>query len=112
MQRHEVDSLLNSQRELLLSVQQINVQQQGGGGGGAAQAALSTEHVQLLHQVQEKLAAFRADSFAQQKLPVTGCATTCLSPTYFLIFSTLQLCVTLGYLMYKSSKEAAAKKFY
>nr|XP_037278586.1 protein ERGIC-53-like [Rhipicephalus microplus] len=127
MQRHEVDSLLNSQRELLLSVQQIktlaaevqqktgtllSVQQQGGGGGGAAQAALSTEHVQLLHQVQEKLAAFRADSFAQQKLPVTGCATTCLSPTYFLIFSTLQLCVTLGYLMYKSSKEAAAKKFY
>ncbi|KAH6929873.1 hypothetical protein HPB50_006436 [Hyalomma asiaticum] len=81
MQRHEVDSLLNSQRELLLSVQQIktlaaevqqktgtllSVQQQGGAAGGAAQAALSTEHVKLLHQVQEKLAAFKADSFAQQ----------------------------------------------
>ncbi|KAK8780566.1 hypothetical protein V5799_018093, partial [Amblyomma americanum] len=81
MQRHEVDSLLNSQRELLLSVQQIktlaaevqqktgtllSVQQQGGAGGAGAAASLSTEHVQLLHQVQEKLASFRADNLAQQ----------------------------------------------
>lgn len=126
IQRHEVDSLLNSQRELLLSVQQIktlaaevqqktgtllSVQQQGG-AGGAAQASLSTEHVQLLHQVQEKLAAFRGEALSAQKLPATGCATSCVSTTYFLLFSALQLAVLLGYSMYKSSKEAAAKKFY
>ncbi|CAN7951616.1 unnamed protein product [Ixodes pacificus] len=42
----------------------------------------------------------------------TGCATSCLSTTHFLLFATLQLAVTLGYLVYRSSKEAAAKKFY
>ncbi|KAH9367455.1 hypothetical protein HPB48_007538 [Haemaphysalis longicornis] len=126
IQRHEVDSLLNSQRELLLSVQQIktlaaevqqktgtllSVQQQGGGGGGGAQqAALSTEHVQLLHQVQEKLAAFRGEALSAQKLPATGCATSCVSTTYFLLFSALQLAVLLGYSMYKEEEQGATRR--
>jgi mannose-binding lectin 1 len=36
----------------------------------------------------------------------------CVSSAYLLIFLAAQLACIIGYLMYRSSREAAAKKFY
>ncbi|CAN8013792.1 unnamed protein product [Ixodes persulcatus] len=119
LQRHEAESLLSSQRELLQTVAQVKsfvaevhqrtatLQHQGAGGT----QGLTAEQLQVLHQVRDSVASMHRDVSNNQPQR-TGCATSCLSTTHFLLFATLQLAVTLGYLVYRSSKEAAAKKFY
>lgn len=120
MQRHEVESLLNSQRELLLSVQQIKTfvaevqqktgtlvagqQQQQGGSTG-----LTPDQAQMLAQMRDSLSTLHNTVSSPQK---GDCATSCLSSSYFFLFSAVQLAILIGYMMYRSSKEAAAKKFY
>ncbi|CAN7983434.1 unnamed protein product, partial [Ixodes hexagonus] len=107
LQRHEAESLLNSQRELLQTVAQVksfvaevhqrtaNLHQQGGAAQG-----LTADQLQVLHQVRDSVASMHRDVSNNQPQR-TGCATACLSTTHFLLFATLQLAVTLGYLVYR-----------
>ncbi|XP_013405149.1 protein ERGIC-53-like isoform X2 [Lingula anatina] len=117
MRRHEVDSLLNSQRDvsnmindvkfLVSDIQKRSAQAQGPGGGDPFASQ------QLLHQIRDNMNELKTDLLSR---PNQGCPPvqggSCLTPAYFFIFMGAQLAMMIGYIVYRNSKEAAAKKFY
>ncbi|XP_072034073.1 protein ERGIC-53-like [Amphiura filiformis] len=132
IQRHEVDTILNTQQELQRSIRDVrnlvgdvhtktgviyNKQSQGGGqqgfGGGGGGDVLS-------HEMRDTLKTLRSDMSNLINRPESKSAPcppmpdypACLSTTYFLLFVILQVGLFFVYVGYRSKQDAAAKKFY
>lgn len=122
MARHEVDTLLNTQNEITRKVRELTgvigeVQQKtaviytrgDSGGGGNAPGYLDHEIKDTLKQLNDDV---RKMSSRPQAIS-GGCPEpTCLTPITFIVFAIIQTAIFLFYFMYRSSQEAAAKKFY
>ncbi|GFN88970.1 ergic-53 like protein [Plakobranchus ocellatus] len=124
IQRHEVDRVLNNQNSLLQQLGELKytiadvqqkamaIQSQGGqrAGGGALQDPIA------LHEFKDKMNNVANDvrtllnrPQGQVQCPSTG---GCLSTTFFLIALVVQFVLTIGYMVYRSNRDAQAKKFY
>ncbi|XP_013776768.1 protein ERGIC-53-like [Limulus polyphemus] len=122
--RHEVEAMLNNQREMVqasrdMKAYVVDIHQRTGniiaaqktGGGQVFEGhTVLNELKDGLNIVKRDLASVNAKTQANPCPPVQ--AVNCLTPVYFFIFMGVQLAVMIGYIMYKSNKEAQAKKFY
>ncbi|XP_071551294.1 protein ERGIC-53-like isoform X2 [Panulirus ornatus] len=127
IRRHEVDSILNNQRDIVQAARDIrnfvteihqkstqlltNSQKPQ----GTVQPVGYDLHV-TLNEMKEGLNIVKRDlGAASQKLSSPGgsCPTvSCVSTGLFISFMVIQLVLLIGYIMYRDNKEAQAKKFY
>ncbi|XP_072173780.1 protein ERGIC-53-like [Diadema setosum] len=129
MQRHEVDSILNTQRELQQSVRDIrsvvgDVQTkagliynrqptQGGTQMNQGNPLVNHEMQDKINSIQDQvLQLVRRPEVKQQGCPPMPEMPSCLTPTLFFFFVLCQFLVIFLYMAYRSKQEAAAKKFY
>ncbi|XP_030828281.1 protein ERGIC-53-like [Strongylocentrotus purpuratus] len=129
MQRHEVDSLLNTQRELQQSVRDIrnvvgDVQNKAGliynrqptnQGAQMNQGNPLADHEMLdkINSIQDSVLKLTHRPETQQAIcPPAPDMPSCLTPTLFFVFAFIQIFVIFLYTVYRSKQEAAAKKFY
>lgn len=132
IQRHEVDSLLTSIRDLAQQTRdlkqvtdtvltKVNSQQGQGHGGGSQdfgsmnplQQQLSTDVKIPLQNLQNDVRQLLARPAPERPAPCPPVeAPNCVSSITLLIFLVIQAVVFFAYSFYKSSREAAAKKFY
>lgn len=123
IQRHEVEALIGNQKEVVqnsrelknLLAQQQNAQQPQGNAQQQIQFSqqLLTEIRDGINIVKREIGNVGARMGAVPA-GVNACppSPSCVSNTYFFLFLFIHLLVLLGYSIYKSNKEAQAKKFY
>ncbi|KAF4528690.1 hypothetical protein B566_EDAN015502 [Ephemera danica] len=128
--RHEVDNIINTQRDLINTAKELKAYlveiHQRSASIMQAQEKQGTAHVvggsydsqQLAAELRDGLNTVKRDvAAAAQRLtaqppvacpPITGCVST----TIFVVVAVVQLFILLGYSIYRDSKESQAKKFY
>ncbi|KAM3938327.1 protein ERGIC-53 isoform 1-T1 [Leptodactylus fuscus] len=118
----ELEALLSGQREVFKHVSEMRnsmseaLRQVSGNAGGAA----VYENTQHFNDIKEHLHLVKRDieTIVQRNLPheKQKCpeipAPSCLSTAHFFIFVAVQSILFIGYIMYKTQQEAAAKKFF
>ncbi|XP_048750391.2 protein ERGIC-53-like [Ostrea edulis] len=130
IKRHEVDQVMSNQaqimndardiKQVIYDVQQRTGQIQGniGMGGGSQGGGGFPQDVQnIIYKLQENMNFVRSDltNIANKPQGQVHCPevqTNCLSPMLFFVAIALQLLFIIGYMVYRSNKEAQAKKFY
>ncbi|XP_070537352.1 protein ERGIC-53-like [Ptychodera flava] len=129
IKRHEVDSVLNTQRDISNSVREIrsvmsDVQQKASaiqmnqGKQGQNQGGLDMNLV--IHELKDNLKTVKNDvSYLTNRpepkppqCPEIPEQTGCVSPLHFYILLILQVVVVIGYVSYRHKQEANAKKFF
>ncbi|CAG0894759.1 unnamed protein product [Cyprideis torosa] len=122
IRRHEVDQILNTQRELAQLGRDVKAyvtdihqksatilngvqQKQGQGQGGI----MSTEISGSLAEIKAMVTSLKKDG---KKSGRDSDCPTCIPPSLFFITVFLQLAIILGYHKFRESKEAQAKKFF
>lgn len=130
IKRHEVDSLLNNQRDIVQTARDIKnfvseIHQKSNQliahsqkAQGSVQPVGYDLHV-TLNEMKEGLNIVKRDlGMANQRLnavPVggQGCPTvSCVSTGIFVTCMVIQVVLLIGYIIYRDNKEAQAKKFY
>ncbi|XP_073536860.1 protein ERGIC-53 [Phyllobates terribilis] len=121
--QQELEALLSGQREVFKHVSEMRNSMSetlrlasGNQHGGAA----GYENTQHFNDIKEHLHLVKRDieSLVQKNLPheKQKCpeipSPSCLSTAHFLMFVAVQSVLFIGYIMYKSQQEAAAKKFF
>ncbi|ELU17604.1 hypothetical protein CAPTEDRAFT_19831 [Capitella teleta] len=118
--KYDVDEILRSQRSVADSVQLIHSRvnelhkNQGATGGNKAQYD-STGH---FNEIKNHINTLQNDvrGISNAKGPELKCpevvTPSCVSSTMFLFIAIFQMIVFIGYSVYRSSKDAQAKKFY
>ncbi|XP_050723841.1 protein ERGIC-53-like isoform X1 [Eriocheir sinensis] len=130
IRRHEVDSILNNQRDIVQTARDIKtfvteIHQKSNqllGNSQKPQGSVQPVGYDLhvtLNEMKEGLNIVKRDlGTANQRLSGglgggAGCpSVSCVSTTIFITFMVLQIVLLIGYIMYRDSKEAQAKKFY
>lgn len=131
IQRHEFESLLGSQREILQNsrdvrnmVSQPASAQAGAAGGGAAPVGSNPLHTQLLTEVRDGInvlrkemaqvgTRFMASGNGGSAGAQVGCppAPSCTSPVLMGLLVAVNLIVTIGFFVWRDKKDGP-KKFY
>ncbi|KAK8745592.1 hypothetical protein OTU49_000277, partial [Cherax quadricarinatus] len=129
IRRHEVDSILNNQRDIVQTARDIKnfvneIHQKSSQlltnsqkPQGSVQPVGYDLHV-TLNEMKEGLNIVKRDlGTANQRLSSApggvGCpSVSCVSTGLFIAFTVIQLVLLIGYIMYRDNKEAQAKKFY
>ncbi|BFZ26129.1 hypothetical protein BsWGS_29168 [Bradybaena similaris] len=123
IQRHEVDKVLNNQNSLLQQLadlkfvvndvqQKINgIQNKGTGSAGVTDQMALHEIKDRMNNVGNDVKALLGRPQANVQCPPSS-SNNCLSATVFFIALVAQFVLTIGYFVYRSNKEAQAKKFY
>uniref|UniRef100_A0A8D0LBI1 Lectin, mannose binding 1 n=1 Tax=Sphenodon punctatus TaxID=8508 RepID=A0A8D0LBI1_SPHPU len=110
--RH-VNEMRNSMSETLRLVSGI---QHPGSIGGAYETTQHfndiKEHLHIVKRDIEHLVQRNMPSNEKPKCPELPPLPSCLSTAHFFIFVAVQTVVFVGYIMYRSQQEAAAKKFF
>jgi mannose-binding lectin 1 len=130
MNRHEVEALLGNQREVVQTARELKtilMQQQSQQQQQHVQQPVDGQNAQqnqlnhqILNEVRDGINVVKREvgniGVKVNTMPsqAVGCppVPTCLSTFSFSAIMLLHLTVILGYLLYKSNKEAQAKKFY
>ncbi|XP_077993301.1 protein ERGIC-53-like [Glandiceps talaboti] len=129
IKRHEVDNVLNTQREISNSVREIrtlvgDVQQKATyiqqNQGQAAQKSGNLDMNLIVHELQDNLKTVKRDvSYLSSRpepqapqCPEIPAQSGCVSPVHFYVLLILQVVVVIGYVSYKHKQEANAKKFF
>ncbi|CAL1538589.1 unnamed protein product [Lymnaea stagnalis] len=124
IQRHEVDRLINNQNSLLQQigdlkyiindVQQkaIAIQNQAGTGGGVQDKMALHEMKDRISNVANDIQLLINKPQANLQCPPPSPSNNCLSSSVFFVALVIQFVLTIGYMVYRSNKEAQAKKFY
>ncbi|XP_053557146.1 protein ERGIC-53 [Bombina bombina] len=122
--RHELDSLLTSQREVLRQVGEMRSSVSETlrlVSGSQHTGSAGYETTQHFNDIKEHLHVVKRDiehlvqknlPHEKQKCPDLPPFPSCLTTTHFLVFVAIQTVLFAGYIMYKSQQEAAAKKFF
>ncbi|XP_042224956.1 protein ERGIC-53-like isoform X2 [Homarus americanus] len=129
IRRHEVDSILNNQRDIVQTARDIQkfvneIHQKSNQLLSTSQKPQGTVqpvgydlHV-TLNEMKEGLNIVRRDLGAATQRMSAGpggvaCPTvSCVSTGLFIAFMVIQVVLLIGYIMYRDNKEAQAKKFY
>jgi len=126
IQRHEVDNILAASRELVASTREIknllvsmnSKQDQGGAKPGSYG---NFDFSGSVNELREGINSLKRDVGAvSQRVhsqpsagALDGCPTvSCVSSTVAVVMGLVQICVILGYMIYKNSKDNQSKKFY
>nr|XP_022312561.1 protein ERGIC-53-like [Crassostrea virginica] len=135
IKRHEVDQVMNNQMQIMNDARDIkqvvyDVQQRAGqiqgslsmGGGGGAPgggAGFPQDLQNIIYKLQENMNFVRSDLAnvanrpqGQGQMNCPEVKANCVSPMIFFLAIGLQLLFIVGYMVYRSNKEAQAKKFY
>lgn len=120
IRRHEVDAILNNQRDVANTVREIKtvvseVHRRSTGTGAPPAPGGGIDLHTFANEMRENLNIVKRDLSGIATKPVPQCPTqtsSCLSTTVFLTFAAIQLILTVGYLVYRDNREAQAKKFY
>ncbi|KAK3764791.1 hypothetical protein RRG08_046430 [Elysia crispata] len=125
IQRHEVDRVISNQNSLLqqlgdlkftisdiqqkaMAIQNQGAQKAGGGGG--------FQDPMAIHEVKDKVSNLANDvkALLSRPQPQLQCPSSggCLSTSFFLVALVAQFVLTIGYMVYRSNRDAQAKKFY
>nr|XP_012305518.1 protein ERGIC-53-like [Aotus nancymaae] len=70
------------------------------------------EHLHLVKRDIDNLVQRNVPSNEKPKCPELPPFPSCLSTVHFIIFVVVQTVLFIGYIMYRSQQEAAAKKFF
>ncbi|XP_042309852.1 protein ERGIC-53 isoform X2 [Sceloporus undulatus] len=109
----QVGEMKNSVGEALRLVSGI---QHAGSAGGVYETTQHfndiKEHLHVVKRDIEHLVQRNLPSNEKPKCPELPQFPSCLSTTHFFIFVTVQTLLFIGYIMYRSQQEAAAKKFF
>ncbi|XP_051866183.1 protein ERGIC-53 [Pristis pectinata] len=120
----ELDSIVRYQQEVLKYVGELKnsvtnalsqaAQLPGGATGGYEMAQHFSDIKEHLHIVKRDLGALvqRNVNIEKPKCPELPPFPSCLSTTHFFMFVAFQTVLFIGYIMYRSQQEAAAKKFF
>ncbi|KAG9354123.1 hypothetical protein JZ751_012247 [Albula glossodonta] len=124
---HELDTVITTQQEVLRNLnelrnsfsetlRQVASAQNQGNAAGAYETVQHfndiKEHLHVVKRSVEQLAQRNGNPSEKVKCPDLPPMPSCLSPTHFLIFAIIQSVLFIGYIMYRSQQEAAAKKFF
>lgn len=131
IQRHEVESILQSQRDALQVVREVknHLLAIGSGGGGAAHAqggsaAAAASYDPIIHEIRDQVNNVKHDlGKIGQRLSATpgqalpqgvGCppAPACLGTGLFFLGVGIHCLLTIGYIIWKAKKDQKDKKFY
>lgn len=130
IQRHEVESLLQLQQELVRTSREMKsslAQQQHYQAQPASQQAANAGGVagqlnqQLLGEIRDSINVLRKDlgNIGTRIMAVPSASinancpvVNCLSTTFFITFTTIHLGILLGYLIFKNRKDSQYKKLY
>ncbi|CAH1789645.1 unnamed protein product [Owenia fusiformis] len=121
IKRHEVETVIQNGRDILNTARDLkamvnSVSQKVGQGGAAPPSGYENQASQ--HEVRDSLVNLQNDikHLINKPAAVPVCPVIetpkCVSSTLLLVFLAVQTVIFIGYMAYKSSKEAAAKKFY
>ncbi|XP_071989445.1 protein ERGIC-53 [Engystomops pustulosus] len=118
----ELDALLSGQREVFKHVSEMrnSMSEALRLASGNAAGAAGYENTQHFNDIKEHLHLVKRDieTLVQKNLPHEKlkcpevAVPSCLSTAHFFIFVAVQSVLFIGYIMYKSQQEAAAKKFF
>ncbi|KAF4077185.1 hypothetical protein AMELA_G00205160 [Ameiurus melas] len=124
----ESDTIITNQQEVLrnlnelrnsfsVAVQQLSATQQGNAGTLGTYETIQhfndiKEHLHVVKRNVEHIIQRNTAPAEKQKCPEPPPPPPCLSTAHFVIFVVVQTLLFFGYTMYKSQKEAAAKKFF
>ncbi|XP_036178297.1 protein ERGIC-53 isoform X2 [Myotis myotis] len=125
--QQELDTIVNTQHEILRHVNEMknsmsdtvrlvsNIQHPGSAGGVYEATQHFNDIKEHLHVVKrdiESLVLRNAPSNERPKCPELPPFPSCLSTVHFVIFVVVQSVLFIGYIMYRTQQEAAAKKFF
>ncbi|XP_072920283.1 protein ERGIC-53 isoform X2 [Hemitrygon akajei] len=120
----ELDNVVKYQQEVLRHVGELKnsvtnalsqaAQLPGGATGGYEMTQHFNDIKEHLHVVKRDLGALvqRNVNIEKPKCPELPPFPSCLSTTHFFMFVAFQTVLFIGYIMYRSQQEAAAKKFF
>ncbi|XP_076081528.1 protein ERGIC-53-like isoform X1 [Mytilus galloprovincialis] len=136
IKRHEVDRVMNNQNDLMQSAREMrqllndiqnranviqqNMGQGGGAAGGGGGGGLPQHTQQAISELQEHMKYVRQDVVNLVNRPQSAggvacpppLAVSCITPTLFFVSIIAQFVLLIAYMVYRSNKEAQAKKFY
>uniref|UniRef100_T1E5U1 Protein ERGIC-53 n=1 Tax=Crotalus horridus TaxID=35024 RepID=T1E5U1_CROHD len=124
----ELDNIVKTQEEVLRKVGEMKnsmgetlrlvsgIQHHPGSSGGVYETTQHfndiKEHLHVVKRDIEHLVQRNMPSNEKPKCPELPQFPSCLSTTHFFIFVAIQTLLFIGYIMYRSQQEAAAKKFF
>lgn len=123
----ELDTVIATQQEVLKNLNELrdsfsetlrqvgSVQQQGNAAGAYDSVQHFNdikEHLHVVKRSVEHLVQRDVGPGEKVKCPDPPPMPSCLSTPHFLIFAAVQSVLFIGYMMYRSQQEAAAKKFF
>uniref|UniRef100_UPI00398EBCE1 protein ERGIC-53 n=1 Tax=Pristiophorus japonicus TaxID=55135 RepID=UPI00398EBCE1 len=120
----ELDNIVRYQQEVLRHVGELKnsvtnalnqaAQPPGGGTGSYETSQHFNDIKEHLHIVKRDIGALvqRNVILEKPKCPELPPFPSCLSTTHFFMFVAIQTVLFIGYIMYRSQQEAAAKKFF
>ncbi|XP_004579517.1 protein ERGIC-53 [Ochotona princeps] len=127
IKQQEVDSVVNAQQEILRQVNEVKnslseavrlvsgLQHPGSAGSVYESTQHFTDIKEHLHMVKrdiDSLVQRNMPSNEKPKCPELPPFPSCLSTIHFIVFVVIQTVLFIGYIMYRSQQEAAAKKFF
>ncbi|XP_006913771.1 protein ERGIC-53 [Pteropus alecto] len=125
--QQELDTVVNTQHEILRQVNEmknsmsetvrlVSGMQHPGSAGGVYETAQHfsdiKEHLHVVKRDLESLVQRNVLSNERLKCPELPPFPSCLSTVHFVIFVVVQTVLFVGYVMYRTQQEAAAKKFF
>ncbi|XP_015675280.1 protein ERGIC-53 [Protobothrops mucrosquamatus] len=124
----ELDNIVKTQEEVLRKVGEMKnsmgetlrlvsgLQHHPGSSGGVYETTQHfndiKEHLHVVKRDIEHLVQRNMPSNEKPKCPELPQFPSCLSTTHFFVFVAIQTLLFIGYIMYRSQQEAAAKKFF
>jgi mannose-binding lectin 1 len=117
LQQADLSNILNSQKEISGHIRDLRsaLSELPGHLTTSSSGIDNTQQIQelrnYLSSLQSDVKSLLAKSQSTMQCP-TAPEVSCVSSTYLLVFLAAQLVCIIGYFMYRSSREAAAKKFY
>lgn len=125
--QQELDTVVNTQHEILRQVNEMKNSmsetvrlvsgiQHPGSAGGVYETTQHfndiKEHLHIVKRDIDHLVQRNMPSNEKPKCPELPPFPSCLSTVHFVIFVVVQTMLFIGYVMYRSQQEAAAKKFF
>lgn len=112
IKRHEVDAIINNQREIITSLRDFRntLDRQGQANPGYQGEQINSELKGTLNTIQNDV---RILVNKPQNAPLCPQPNSnCVTPAYMFLFVIINAAMLIAYAVYRSNREAQAKKFY